>query len=394
VKKAGAGLDSAPVVASFSAAGVSQALKHKDALVVLRHVEVAGTWKPEALIYDLSTPTAPKLAGSTKLPLSWVPYVTRRLDVAGYWSGSDHSVAQTDRGLVFLKSEWDDKTQANKASLVFLELVALSKPAVAESPLAAVAKRDYVELLRDGSGKSFFVTYRELLGEEIVEGTTFEKVKYFAQPWSFGTAWKAGTALNVPGRPMDAWTTNVGLPLLLVRDTAFELTKDSAWKESERLNLALRYSKAMLLDTTRLTGLRVDSAMREGGRLYLIAGERHDFYPMPMMKMIPYSASVEDRLMIIDMGAAMLDRLFAQEIGTESASLLAVQQGRLFLGIAGDGVLVINALNASKPTGQQFLRTLEQPSAVELVGNSAYIPAGYYGVYQLDVTQSAQLPLE
>jgi hypothetical protein len=270
----------------------------------------------------------------------------------------------------------------------------LSKPAVSESPLAAVAQRAYVELLRDGSGKGFFVTYRELLGEELVEGTTFEKVKYFAQPWSFVTSWKGGTALNVPGRPMDAWTGS-GLPLLLVRDSSFELTKDGAWKESERLNLALRaYSKAMLFDTTRLTGLRVDSAMREGGRLYLVAGERRDFYPMPMMKMIPYSASAADRLMIIDVGAAILDRLFAQEIGTESASLLAVQQGRLFLGIAGDGVLVINATNASKPSGQQFLRTLEQPGAVELVGNTAYVPAGYYGVYQLDVTKAAQLPLE
>jgi hypothetical protein len=390
VKKAGAGVDTAPVLASFSVKNVQRALVHGSRIVVLRQVENAGVWTSEAVIYELKNPLQPTLVGAIPLPLPYVPWWTRRPGLAG-WDASERQTVLSTRGVVFLKNEWDDKAQASVFSLVLLDLAA-AKPSASELKLPAVKERSYLELVPDGA-YGFFLSYRDKLGEETVEGRTFEKVRHYTQRWSwYSTGAKGGAALNLPGRLLESFS--LGVPLLLASDLSYELLKSGEWAESSRLSLLLPWgSSASVTDTTTLTGLTVESAVREGSRLYLDASARRIYGggPGPMKMWMP-SAPADDELVVFDLGYLAFERLLQAKLGTEGASVMAVTKGRLLYQLPGDGLLVIDASDTAKPTGRQFLRTQDWGTEVELVGSTAYVAAGYYGVYELNLLASGSLP--
>lgn len=393
VKKLGAGVDTAPVLASFAVKNVQRVLKHGTRIVVLRQVENAGVWTSEAVIYELKNPLQPVLVGALPLPVSYLPWWSRRPDLPG-WTEGDRQVVLSTRGVALLKNEWNDKSQASVFSLVLLDLAG-AKPTVAEQKLPVVKERSYLELVPDGA-YGFFLSYRDKLGEETVEGRTFEKVKHYAQRWSwYASGAKALTAANLPGRLIESFS--LGAPLMLASDLSYELLKNGEWAESSRLSLLLAgLGSATLADTTTLTGLTVGSAVREGSRLYLDASARRIYGggpgPMPMAKMWMPTAPSEDELVAFDLYFLSFERLFQHKLGTEGASILAASKGRLLYQLPGDGLLVIDASDAQKLRGQQFLRTQDWGTEVEIVGNTAYVAAGYYGVYELDLASTGSMP--
>ncbi len=391
MKKAGAGVDTAPVLASFSVKNVQSALAHGSRLVILRQVENAGVWTSEAAIYELKNPLQPTLVGAVPLPLPYVPWWTRRPGAQG-WDSSERQLVLSTRGVAFLKNEWDDKAQASAFALVLLDLAA-TKPAATEVKLPVVKERSYLELVPDGA-YGFFLSYRDKLGEETVEGRTFEKVRHYTQRWSwYASGAKAGAAVNLPGRLLESFS--LGVPLLLASDLSYELLKSGEWAESSRLSLLFPMgASASLTDTSTLTGLSVGSAVREGSRLYLDASARRLWSggPMPMVKMWMPTAPAEDELVVFDLYFLGFERLLQAKLGTEGASILAAVKGRLLYQLPGDGLLVLDASNPESPVGRQFLRTQDWGTEAAIVGSTAYVAAGYYGVYELNLLATGSLP--
>ena len=78
---------------------------------------------------------------------------------------------------------------------------------------------------------------------------------------------------------------------------------------------------------------------------------------------------------------------YHQAIGTDGAEILAAKAGRLFLGLPGDGVLIVNTTNPARPTPAGFVRTLGSTTEVTVVpeAEEAFVAAGHYGVYRLDL---------
>jgi hypothetical protein len=393
VKKLGAGVDSAPVVASFAVKGAQRALRHGTRIVVLRQVEGAGgAWQTEAVIYELKSPTQPTLVGALPLPIAYVPWWSHRPDQGGTFTEERQLVLST-RGLVFLKNDWSAASGAAVSSLVLLDLAG-AKPAVTELKLPAASDRSYLELVPDGAF-GFFLAYRDKLGEETIEGRVLEKVKHHAQRWSWtASGAKAVSTVNLPGRLMEGFTL-LGAPLMLALDQSYELLKSGEWGESSRLSLLLPGAgSAILTGTTTLTGLTLAGAVREGSRLYVDASARRIWHggPIPLTKIWMPAAPAEDELAIFDLLFLDFERLLQQKLGTEGAEIVAVSKGRLLYRLPGDGLLVIDAAVPHKARGVQFLRTQDWGSEAEIVGSTAYVAAGYYGVYELDLAAGGWLP--
>ena len=71
---------------------------------------------------------------------------------------------------------------------------------------------------------------------------------------------------------------------------------------------------------------------------------------------------------------------------------MGTYKGQLFVNLPGDGILVVDLTNPAKPFGRQFLRTLGYATQIEFVGDEAYVPAGYFGVYRLPLASPSFLP--
>jgi hypothetical protein len=84
--------------------------------------------------------------------------------------------------------------------------------------------------------------------------------------------------------------------------------------------------------------------------------------------------------------------LYDQPTGSYDLQLMGTYQGRLFANLQGDGVLVVDVDNPAAPHGLRFVRTLGYASHIEFAGNDAYIAAGYFGVYHLDLESAPEIP--
>jgi hypothetical protein len=408
VKKAGPDLDLAQTVASFTVEGrVRRVIPFKDYLVILRQTQDAlgGAWANEAVVFDLSQPEQPAELSSVKLPLSSIPYGIYRCGTPTTWIGRDNPLITTDHGLVILKHEYSQSLKGQSASLVLLDLDTPSAPSVSEETLDQVTDRGYLDLVADStSGGVFYVNYREKLGEETVDNVTFEKVKYSVQRWSHGYAgWQKKGDTNLPGRLLNAWSS-YGFKHLLSHDKTYDQVTDGGWRESSRINLLMgSYSsfmpKAVLLDSEPLTGLRIKDLALDGSTLSITATEVSPAslppsgpYLTNWMPM-PYVAG-EDQLLIYSVGMLKLSSLFSETLGTERVELMGVHKGLLFLNLPSDGVLVVDAGNPLDPRGHRFVRTLGYATQVEFFAGTAYVPAGHYGVYEVDLYGPPSLPLE
>ena len=84
------------------------------------------------------------------------------------------------------------------------------------------------------------------------------------------------------------------------------------------------------------------------------------------------------------MGDKLSER-FAEDLGTDGIELMGVHDRKLFISLAGDGVMVVDTNNVAKPVARDFVHTLGYAWSVEVAGNDALIPAGHYGTYQLSL---------
>ena len=124
----------------------------------------------------------------------------------------------------------------------------------------------------------------------------------------------------------------------------------------------------------------------DGDRLYLTTG-----YGSCYGSYKP-GTDTTDHLTIFELGQQKLARGFDDTLGVSGFSVMGSDGSRLFLSLYNAGVLVLDATDPLRPNGVAFLRTLGWGSHLELSGNTMFVAAGQFGVFQRDLGQPQLKP--
>ncbi len=402
VKKAAKGLDEGAVVASFTVSRVQQVMQFKNLLVLFRQANDVATpyyeRKTQAIIYDLSVPTAPFKVAEADLPTQTMPYVWFGCGGWGYYpSYYGGSWASSDLGLGLLN--WTYNGSSSTQNLIFLDLSKPASPTVTTRILATqvysprdgykTTGRQYVNLVSDGA--RLIAAFKEQVGSfDLHDGTRFAKMKYYAE--TFPTAdLMPEKVINVPGRLIQTWE-KAGERFFLSTDEKFSLVANktnTTWVPDARLHLAKGTvpGKATLLDTLALDGLQVGDMVGDADRLFMTLRKGYSYwygYEDARDSSGAY-AQPSDELAILDLSKSRLTKTFSAPVGTYSAQLMGVHANRLFVKLSGDGVLAVDVTNLRAPVGQHFKRTLGWATHIVFAGDTAFIAAGNFGIYEMDL---------
>ncbi len=402
VKRAAKGLDEGTVVASFTVGRVQQVVQFKDLLVLFRQSDDAAVpyyqRKTHAVIYDLSDPTKPAQISEAELPTQSMPWVWFGCGGWGYYpSYYGGSWATSDQGLGLL--DWTYNNNTSTQQLIFLDLREPAAPKVATRTLAVqvwnnqsgyTSARQYVGLVSDGAG--LIANYKEKVGSfDVGGGNRFAQMKYYAE--SFPTADLVPAApINIPGRLIQTSQKN-GQRRFLTTDDKYTLVAQANytyWAPDARLHLLKTVSagRATLLDTLALDGMQLGDIVGDNDRLFMTL--RHGYYGYygagyGASDSVTTSDAQSDTLNILDLSRDRLTKTFGAALGTYSAQLMGVSGDRLFVNLSGDGVLAVDVSNLSAPVGQHFLRTLGWATHLVFAGDLAFIAAGNFGIYEMDL---------
>jgi hypothetical protein len=89
--------------------------------------------------------------------------------------------------------------------------------------------------------------------------------------------------------------------------------------------------------------------------------------------------------MAFDLSGKKLDLVYDQSTAMYNVQLMGVHDGRLFVNLSGDGILIIDVTDAAHPVGQRFERTLGWATSIEFAGEDAYVGSGFFGTTHLDL---------
>lgn len=415
VKALGGKLEDAATVASFSVGQVQRVLKHGNKLVLFRYLPYDpnnkksgyyGYRDTEVVIYDLSVPTAPKLVGQTPLPASVMPYYYFWCGDwgyrGGYWFDQSSNFTTIDGGVVFLSYSYDYTTNKSTRELIFLDLGVPSSPKVHQYALTSSTSWHFLSLVPDGTDSgAFYLNYRNYLGKTTqTNGQTLYKYKYFAQQWSgapLGAGLVAGASINLPGKLIRSFKGGFGNTLFLTHDYFYvkhAVPNQTYWRYQSnfRLNLLSRIDvlgqpAASLLDSRIFESFYLKDLVINGQKLVINA--HRDWYYQEQHNLDWYDLS--DHLMVLDLSAGTLNETYSEPTGTYNVNLMGVHQGKLFVNVPGDGILVVDMSQPGQMNGLAFLRTLGWATHLEFANDTMYVAAGYFGVYQLDLKGPATI---
>ena len=409
VKLARPGLDEGDVVASFKATRVQQVVQFKNLLVLFRN-PLDSTVTPyanngvEAVVVDFTDPANPVQRGSVRLPTAYMPYVWYGCMCWGWWPyyGYGGSWAQTDKGLGMLS--WTYTQNSADQTLVFLDLQDAANPVVSSRVLASqtynsrygytTSGKQYLSLV--GHADGLWVNFKEKVGSfSTADGTKFAVMKTQAERYDDGQL-VAGPAVNIPGAAIRI-TGLTGNERFLTSDEAFSYKTltgyaQPLWVPDQRLHYAVRTgpTKAVLKDTRSLSGQTVGDMVADGDYLYMTLRPGYGYYyyyPVGVASDGSTTAveSPSDTLSVINLSQDTLDERFNAPVGNWGSQLMGVYKQRLLINISGDGMLAVDVSNPDQPQGQHFLRTLGWATHVAFQGDRAYIAAGNFGIYEMDL---------
>ena len=410
VKLAAPGLDEGNVVASFKATRVQQVVQFKNLLVLFRN-PLDSTTQPyanngvEAVVVDFTDPANPVQKGAVRLPTSYMPYVWWGCVGWGWWPyyGYGGSWAQTDKGLGLLS--WSYSSTGADQNLVFLDLQDPANPAVSHRTLATQKydsrwgytppTKSYLSVT--GHPDGLWVNFKEKVGSfTTADGSKFAVMKSQIERYDDG-ALVAGPAVNIPGQAMRVSGLS-GAERFLTSDEVFSYrtypnTTQQYWMADQRLHYAVRTgtNKAQLRSTRALSGESVSDMVGDGNMLYLTLRPSYGWYYY-----YPYAETADavggtapetpsDKLVVMNLSQDTLDERFNAPVGNWGSQLMGIYRDRLFVNIQGDGMLAVDVTNPDAPKGQHFLRTLGYASHVAFQGDTAYIAAGNFGIYEMDL---------
>jgi hypothetical protein len=443
VKAAGGELDGKAPVATFLVGQVQRAVKHGNQLVVFRYVpgseatkgifgNIVGPAVPaqsEAVIFDLADPATPRLAGKVAVPPEAFPYY--RFYCGDYWGGysfggyGGSSWADTAAGLVIAFQWWDPMGTRGGWKLLFLDLRDPDAPRVSERELD-LGKDAYLSTLTVDTidGRGFYLGYRRYGGEARREnGAVFYRWTDYAARWELeGDRWVQRSLLNIPGQLIRTFRSADNERLLLTADSVSRFVsgqsgQPSYWASWTRVNLLREIDlrgqgAAELLDSRVFDDLQLASLVADGDKLFV--NGRHGYGYLyggyggyggggvgvaPPAGVTPVGAAapkedLSDRLLIFDLATKKLTPVYDQATRMFNVELMGVHQGRLFVNLAGDGLLIVDVTNPASPAGLHFVRTLGYATHIEFAGDDAYLASGFFGTTHIDLRGASSLPVD
>ncbi len=427
VKKLGTGdINDAKIISQFKIGQVRRVLRHGNLMLFFRGILKYRTRnskkypyfdynQSEMLIYDLTDPTHPKKRGSVVVPDAFYPYYPY---VCGVWRpyyfgyNNTSQFVSTAQGLTyyFTKSTYErtSRTYTYTTKILHLNITNPDKPSISTQE---IGKYQYSYTNSGVRGiptyytgivgldkNQFFITLRKSAGTYKRYNSTYYKYRYYAQSWKLvnGT-WKKGNDINIPGKLLKAFR---------VGNTVRFLTQDSgnirqsyqyrpgSWSTRYQrffrlylLDLQSNGKKAVLRDFRSFLGWDMGGLLIDGSRLYLTT--YRDWYYL-YQKKLNYSNRTA-HLQIFDMTANFFRKRFEGDTKATNIQLMGTHNKRLFINVRGDGVLVVDTQDASKPRGTHFERTLGWVTYIEFAGDKAFLASGHFGLYTLNL-KSVTIP--
>jgi hypothetical protein len=260
--------------------------------------------------------------------------------------------------------------------------------------------------------------------DPVTKDTLYSYANY-AQRWQRKTgAWTSEPALNVPGPLVRTWGNAGAQRLLLTRDDVYSSKALDGggwqWIDTVTLNLLQTVTssgttRAVRLDQRSFADMTPKSLVYDGDRIYMVVANLPYYWGYAVNVDVARpgvstgiavgggaattdatggtapAADTSDRLSIIDTSSGTLASAYEQPTELTNLDLMGVQQGKLFVNLQGDGILVVDVADAAAPKALSFYRTLGWASGIEFAGSSVYVPADYYGTYRFDLAAPGNL---
>ena len=360
------------VLASFRVGALEQVLRFQNKLVLF-HKLADDASRHEVQVYDLSNPQKPQK--QTSLELTYNFSATYRFYCGSFEQSYliDQEGAQigrqwvpTKEGLVALIKDTDARFR-----LLFLDL-RNDTPSIRTRGLKE--DEEYLYLIRTTEGR-FFLVSRVKLSTKTREKEVTTTYKYYAQLWVFQESkWDNGTKVNLPGRLIQAHIIGQEYRLLTYDHFAYsDNVRDVlrmhllSWKQQEE--------KAAIVATTSFGGYGLQDILLQGQRLYINAHQREN-------------NTSTNHLMIVDLVDDRFARRYEGDMGTENTRIVGVYQSKLFFDVAQEGILVVDVQTPNIPKGLHFQRTPGWTKHISFYGKYAFLSAGHFGIYTLDLETS------
>lgn len=411
VKEAGANVNDAPILTTLKVGRVERVVRWNNKLLLFtrpldatrtseRGYPVYDYQKSVVRVYDFSDPRNPKPRGSLTLPFSFFPYYyfyCGTFDMAfdfGYsYYYSQARWVSTSQGLVILTNQYDYSSKTRTTRLGFVNLSNADKPAYSEKIINTNNSYYYSMNLVSLDDKNFYLVDRKHYKSVTRDGRTYNLYRFYAQPWTLSASgWNGGKQINIPGHVLRVFRKGNKVQFLTYDSQSVRrsITNDDGavsyrYQTISRLFLLEQVGsdKASLLDFKSFTSWRLRSILYNNGRLYMASNR--DWYWLQDRKISWQDNS--DQLMIFDLSKNTFRQMFSQPTRTMNVQLVGVQNNRLIIKLPNEGILLADVTNPASPKGLHFERTLGWVTNMELSGNTAYVAAGHFGIYQLDISK-------
>ncbi|HEX7509448.1 MAG TPA: beta-propeller domain-containing protein [Polyangia bacterium] len=408
VRTAKGGLSVDPV-ASFTVGQVQRVIKQGTNLVIFgtvtRKSDAGTSSEITALVYDLSSPAAPRKASQIALPQVAIPYYYYYCGWSpwgGYWFNTTNTWVTAGNAIVMLNTQYSySSPQYNvTANLVLLDL---SDPAAPKLASEQIFSGDYTAYYAAGTfalvadavdPSGFFVTTRTKIGEVTRDGYTFAQYKYLAQRRQLvGSASVVRDTINLPGPLVSTWAATNGERMFLTRESSYLRLAQSSGSYTYQLETKLALLRqiavagssgvaAELLDSRVMSGLSLSALVREGNTMIVTGQPTYYSYSSTAS---PTWEQTSDHFMVFDLSANRLDLAYDQPTKAYYLRIMGTQKDRAFLNLQGDGIVVVDIAKPTAPKPIRFLRTLGYATHLESFGDDVYVASGYFGTEHMSL---------
>jgi hypothetical protein len=163
-------------------------------------------------------------------------------------------------------------------------------------------------------------------------------------------------------------------------------------------------SAAELLDARTFDDLQLASLVADGDKLFVNGQRNPGYYAFPAGGVAASGGAastatstprdISDRLMVFDVGSKTLAPIYDQSTGMYNVELMGVHQGKLFVNLPGDGLVIVDVSDPSKPAALHFARTLGYATHIEFAGDDAYVGSGFFGITHIDLRSASSLAVD